>query len=66
MEDERERPERFPPLLLLALPLGAWVAFAGWRTTAGDGFFESLIWPGLAILAGALAVAVLGWKLDID
>ena len=60
-----EGPERFPPVLL-ALPLGAWLAFAAWRAVSGDSFLESLLWPGAAILAGGLAVALLGWKLDID
>lgn len=65
MDADNESPERFP-LWLLCLPLGAWVAFAGWRSASGDAFVDSLIWPGLAVLAGALVVSWLGWKLDID
>ena len=42
------------------------MAFAGWEATTGNNFLESLIWPGLGVLAGTLAVAILGWKLDID
>jgi hypothetical protein len=65
-DGDHEEPERFP-YLLLALPLGAWLAFAAWQTVAGgESFLESLVWPGLAVLGGALAVAILGWKLDID
>lgn len=65
MDEEEAPPERFPYLLLL-LPIGVWLAFAGWEATTGNSFLESLIWPGLGVLAGTLAVAILGWKLDID
>ncbi len=60
-----ESSARFP-LWLLALPLVSWLAFAGWRATTGEPFLESLLWPGAAVLVAALAVSVLGWKLDID
>ena len=61
----------FPTIFWLALAsLAVAVAYAGWRALVSGGgltvFLVQLAWPGGAIFAAVLVVAVAGWKLDID
>ena len=72
--EQHEEPgsDLFPTVLWLALvALGVAAAYAAWRAVMAEGarlsvFAGELVWPGLAIFAVVFAVAVAGWKLDID
>lgn len=62
------------PLILWWMPVVALVAplaWAGWQgASAGtDGLAQALsalVWPGVALYAGTLAVLWGGWKIDLE
>lgn len=62
------------PLILWWMPLVAFVApliWAAWiaASSSSDAFTEAaqaLLWPGLALYLGALAVLWGGWKIDLE
>jgi len=55
------------PLLALAAP----VIFAAWAAASADGnaagsALTALVWPGVALYFGALAVLWAGWKIELE
>jgi hypothetical protein len=62
------------PLILWWMPVVALLApvvWAAWKGVSadGDGLGEALaalVWPGVALYAGALAVLWAGWKIELE
>jgi hypothetical protein len=61
-----------PPWWLWPLAIVTDIGTGVWRLITADHnrdaalFFASLVWPGLPIAAVVLAVAWLGWSLDLE
>jgi len=70
--DETEGPRE--PLILWWMPVVALLApiiWAAWKGVSADsgGLSEALaalLWPGVALYAGALAVLWAGWKIELE
>ena len=69
---EEERPKEplvlwWMPIVALLAPL-AWAAWEAASTddAALDAFLTALIWPGVALYAGAVALLWAGWKIDLE
>jgi hypothetical protein len=55
------------PVVALLAPL-AWAAWEAASADAGAGsaFLSALLWPGVALYAGAVALLWAGWKIDLE
>ena len=58
-------------VVALGLGLAGAGAYAAWRAVSAEGartleFFDSLLFPGILIIAGIAAMVWLGWKANID
>jgi hypothetical protein len=70
--DETEEPRE--PLILWWMPVVALLApivWAAWKGVSADsgGLGEALtalVWPGVALYAGTLAVLWAGWKIELE
>jgi hypothetical protein len=68
------KPDIKEPLLLWWMPIVALLAPLAWAAWAGasadaDALSEalrSLLWPGVALYFGAIAVLWAGWKIDLE
>jgi hypothetical protein len=62
------------PLILWWMPVVAVLApivWAAWTAASADGdsvkeALEALIWPGVALYAGAVALLWAGWKIELE
>jgi hypothetical protein len=62
------------PLLLWWMPLVALAApviFAAWTAASADvdaagSVLNALVWPGVALYLGAMAVLWAGWKIELE
>jgi hypothetical protein len=52
------------PLVALAAPL-IWAAWKAVSDGAGDGLL-ALLWPGVALYLGSVAVLWAGWKIELE
>jgi hypothetical protein len=74
MRDNSERDKSREPLILWWMPVVALLApliWAAWRAASADSGALSeaayaLLWPGIALYAGALAVIWAGWKIELE
>ncbi len=55
------------PIVALLAPL-AWAAWSGLSADSGGlgEALRSLLWPGVALYFGAIAVLWAGWKIDLE
>jgi len=55
------------PLVALVAPLvwAAWKAVSADANGARDGL-DALLWPGVALYLGAIAVLWAGWKIELE
>jgi hypothetical protein len=66
-----EQPEPREPLILWWMPVVALIAplvWAGWKLaddSAGDAL-TALVWPGIALYLGTVAVLWAGWKIELE
>jgi hypothetical protein len=66
--------EHKEPLILWWMPIVALVApliWAAWRAFGADDGglsdgLEALVWPGVALYAGSVAVLWAGWKIELE
>jgi hypothetical protein len=74
MPPHKRAPKPPEPLILWWMPIAALLApliYAAWKgASASDGGFEealmTLVWPGVLLYAGTLAVLWGGWKIDLE
>jgi hypothetical protein len=69
-----EESKRREPLILWWMPVVALLApivWAAWKAASADGdplgeALFALVWPGVLLYAGAVAILWGGWKLDLE
>jgi hypothetical protein len=74
MTSRRHKEKSAEPLLPWWMPVVALVsplAFAAWRAVSAESgalsqALESLLWPGVALYLGTLAVLWAGWKIELE
>jgi hypothetical protein len=72
MTEEQESPRE--PLILWWMPLVALLAplvWAAWEAASAESgalgeAFEALLWPGVALYLGTVAVLWAGWKIELE
>ena len=71
MEEKHQPTEPLLPWWMLALALVAPLAYAAWRAVTADagGLEEGLVallWPGVLLYLGGVAVLWAGWKIELE
>jgi hypothetical protein len=69
-----EQPEHKEPLILWWMPLVALLApvvWAAWKAASADAdamteALDALIWPGVVLYFGTVAVLWAGWKIELE
>lgn len=71
---DTETPQASEPLILWWMPIVALLApliWAAWEGVSADNdalleALTALVWPGLALYLGAVAVLWAGWKIELE